>query len=360
VKYRLIVAALLLSWPALAQDAGVPADVPAAVPVVETPVVTPMPEVALPSVDVPTPAVETPIVDMTSPVVAPDIPMDIPAPDIGASVATPDVGIAPAIETPAMAPAPEIALPSVEVGAPAIEPSVADVSPPALAPVEPLSFDAGFKSGGPPEHSGDHGNPGGPPEIPQTDISIDVDAIGKGGSAHAEGGDATNIVKNDNDISSVNINKDGDVSNTNILKPEIETTTIIKNEDKNVNINNNTDYTKVDTKINVEVKPDIVVKPEIELKQTTIVQGSVAQKQSTLSELTPLIAVGVAALALSRNGSRDCGGDCGHRRHARQRYYTRRAARAPTLKGSRPDYGGNYCQEGERYEAPNCVPTNRY
>jgi hypothetical protein len=360
MKYRLIMAALLLSWPALAQETVAPADVPAAIPA---------PEVSLPSVEVAPPTVETPIVDMTSPVVAPDIPMDIPAPDIGASVATPDVGMPPVIETPAMAPAPEIALPSMEVASPTVEPPATDMSSPALAPAtEPLSIDMGLKSAGPQEYSGGGGHDG--PEASQPEVTIiDTTAIGKGGDAHAEGGDATSILKNENDISNLNINEGGDVENTNTFKPELENTNIVKpvqevtvnNEDKNVN--NNSDYTKIDndnssyTKVDVDVNNKTITNVEVNpvVKLTVQNATATAQKSSMSEWAMPLAIVGAAVVLSKRGDDRGCGDDCGRR--ARKRYYARRAE-LPNLKGPKPGYGGNACQEGERYDPPHCVPTH--
>ena len=324
MKYGLIVAALLLPWTAFAQDAAVaPADVPVAAPAAAPEIVAPPPEVA-PVV------VEAPVVDMSPPVAAPEIaPV---APDIGASVAMPDI-TPPVVEAPAVMATP--AMPDV---------SMTDITAPQApemhAPVvEPLSSDIGLKTAAP-EHSGGHGGNGGMPEASQPEITIDTTAIGKGGNAHAEGGDANAVLKNDNDvnISNVDINKDGDVSNVNILKdgdvaatgifkPEIDNTntnivkpvqeTTVHNEDKNVN--NNSDYTKVgvDTKtnINVEVNPKIYVKPEIDVQVKTgdvkvYVQAPAQQQQaavragsSSSSSSLGIAAIGIgAALLLNKRG----------------------------------------------------------
>lgn len=347
MKYVLLVAALLLPLPALAQDA---APAPA-----EAPIAAPAPEVTPPSVEVAPAVVETPSIDIAPPVMAPDIHVDIPAPDIGASVAMPDVTPptietplameAPAIDLSIVAPAPEIALPSVEVAPAVVETPSIDVSPQIAAPAaEPLSLDAGLKTSGPDDHSGGYGGNGGMSELPQPAITIDTTAIGKGGDAHADGGNATAILKNDVDVSSVNINKDGDVSNVNInkdgdvsntaiVKPEIDTTINVKPEIENTNVVKPVQETNVHndnknvTKIDIEVKPniDVTVKPQIEVKTgdtTVIVQApatqQVSQKQSSISTMMPMLGVGLALLAAkSRDGDRDH--DHGDRRRIPER-----------------------------------------
>lgn len=333
MKYRLTLAALVLSWPVYAEEVAAPTAS------VEAPVAAP--EVVAPPVDVAPAVVEAPSIDIAPPVTS-DIQKDIPTPDIGGSMAMPD--ITPSIETGAVAAPPMPEMPAMDVAAPALEESIAvpatpevtlpspEIAPaiddmtPSMVMPEP-SMDTSLKMAMPEHPGGNDGNNGngGMPEVPQSQITVDTAAIGKGGDAYAEGGDANAVLKNDVDISSVNINKDGDVSNIAIVKPEIQDTNVVKSvQETKVDIDN-----KDITKIDVTVKPniDVTVKPEVEVKTGDVkvyvqapVQQQTAARSSSSSSSLGVVAVGIgaAALLLSKRDDRGDDRDRGYHKSGRE------------------------------------------
>ena len=348
MKYRLTLAALMLSWPAYAEEVATPAAS------VEAPVAAP--EVVAPPVDVAPAVVEAPSIDIAPPVTS-DIQMDIPTPEIGGSMVMPDITppietgavaapampempamdvAAPTLEEPVAAPAtPEVTLPLPEIAPAVVEAPAIDVTPSVMMP-EP-SMDAGLKMAMPEHPGGNDGNNGngGMPEVLQPQITVDTAAIGKGGDAYAEGGDANAVLKNDVDLSSVNINKDGDVSNTAIVKPEIDINNVVKPEIENTNVVKQVQEIKVDidnkdiTKIDVTVKPniDVTVKPEVEVKTGDVkvyVQAPVQQQTETRSPSSSSslgvvgIGIGAAALLLSKRDDRGDDRDRGYRTRERE------------------------------------------
>lgn len=313
MKYGLVVTALLLSSSAFAQDAPAPDVAP--------PAPAAMPEVAMPPPDI-APPMEMPPMDVSPPV--PDIAASMPTLDSAplaievpeAPAAAPSMPDIPTLDV-ASPPALEMPSPEPQIAAPALD------APP---------LDVGLKTFSP-EHSGDHGDHGnggdngGTPELPSVDLSIDTTAIGKGGDAYAEGGDAHAVLKdvtvkpvqettvlNNPENKNINHNEDKNINNVHIDDKDV-TKVEIGGDKTKVEVGGDT--THVNTKTDVDVKTGDVKTGDVTVgdvkvgnvtqHQTVNLQQASGQRQESnvFQSIAPLLAIAL----MNRGGDRD-----GHRR----------------------------------------------